>query len=284
MVATTGSRLDEWWARLNDTPAKARAWAWGLPITITLLAAVLRLWNLGQPGTLVFDETYYVKDAWTLLNLGFEGRWPEGANDAFNAGQVDGFLSAGSYVVHPPLGKWIIALGLTAAGADNAVGWRLGTAVVGILLVVLVMLIARFLFRSLFVTSLAGLFIAIDGHAIVMSRTALLDGILAFVVLLGVGAVLLDRRHHATRLAEWVRRREDASLATTWGPAFWRRPWLVAAGIAFGAACAVKWNGAYFLAAFAVYSVVSDALERRRADVTFWASGTLFRQAPVSFL
>lgn len=280
----TGSRLDRWWGRLNHTPAKARAWAWGLPAGITLLAAILRLWNLGQPATLVFDETYYVKDAWTLLNLGYEGRWPAEANEFFNAGEVDGYSDAGSYVVHPPLGKWVIALGLAALGADNPVGWRISTAIVGILLVVLVMLVARFLFRSSLVTGLSGLFIAVDGHAIVMSRTALLDGILALFVLLGVGAVLLDRRAHATRLAEWMRRRDAAGLGTTWGPAFWRRPWLIAAGALFGAACAVKWSGLYFLAAFALYSVGSDALARRRAGVGFWASGTLLRQAPVSFV
>lgn len=280
----TGSRVDEWWSRLTSTPARARAWAWGIPAVITVLAAVLRLWNLGQPGTLVFDETYYVKDAWTLLNLGYEGRWPAEANDFFNAGVVDGYSTTGTYVVHPPLGKWVIAIGLALVGADNAAGWRVSTAIVGVLLVVLVMLVARHLFRSTLVTALAGLFFAIDGHAIVMSRTALLDGILAFFVLLGVGAVLLDRRHHAARVAAWVAKRRDASLSTTWGPSLWGRPWLLAAGVAFGAACAVKWNGAYFFAAFALYSVVSDALERRRAGVTFWASGTLFRQAPVSFV
>ncbi|MBX3094682.1 MAG: phospholipid carrier-dependent glycosyltransferase [Cryobacterium sp.] len=280
----TGSRLDEWWQRLNSTPARAAAWAWGLPLAITLLAAVLRLWNLGQPGTLVFDETYYVKDAWTLLNLGYEGRWPAEANESFNAGLVDGYSTTGSYVVHPPLGKWIIALGLAVFGAETAVGWRVGTAVVGILLVVLVMLLARLLFRSTLATALAGFFFAIDGHAIVMSRTALLDGILAFFVVLGVVFVLLDRRHHQSRIAEWIVRRRDAELATTWGAAFWWRPWLMAAAVAFGAACAVKWNGAYFLAAFAVFSVLSDALERRRAGVTFWMSGTLFTQGPVSFV
>ena len=283
-VEPTGSRLDEWWHRLNATPARAAAWAWGVPLGITLLAAVLRLWNLGQPGTLVFDETYYVKDAWTLLNLGYEGRWPAEANDQFNAGIVDGYTSTGSYVVHPPLGKWIIALGLAAFGAETAVGWRVGTAVVGILLVVLVMLVARLLFRSTLVTALAGFFLAIDGHAIVMSRTALLDGILAFFVLLGVAFVLLDRRHHQARMTKWIVRRQDAGLATTWGTAFWWRPWLMAAAVAFGAACAVKWSGAYFLAAFAVFSVLSDALERRRAGVSFWMSGTLFKQGPVSFV
>jgi dolichyl-phosphate-mannose-protein mannosyltransferase len=65
-------RLDAWWGRVLATPARRRAWAWGGPLLVTLLAAALRLWDLGRPGSLVFDETYYVKDAWSLWNLGHE--------------------------------------------------------------------------------------------------------------------------------------------------------------------------------------------------------------------
>ena len=43
-----------------------------------------------------------------------------------------------------------------------------------------------------------------------------------------------------------------------------------------------KWNGLYFLAVFAVYSVVSEVFLRRRAGVTFWVSGTLLRQGPAT--
>ena len=46
----------------------------------------------------------------------------------------------------------------------------------------------------------------------------------------------------------------------------------------------MKWSGLYFLAAFAVYSLVTDALARRRAGLLFWGTGTLLRQGPVSFL
>ena len=118
-------------------------WVWGGPIAVTLLAAVLRLWNLGHPHSLVFDETYYVKDSWTLLHLGYEARWPAEADASFNAGQVDGYLTDGSYVVHPPLGKWIIAIGLAIFGAQDADGWRISTANAGILLVALVAVVSQ---------------------------------------------------------------------------------------------------------------------------------------------
>lgn len=279
-----GSRLDDWWGRMLSTPARQRAWAWGGPIAVTLLAAILRLWNLGSPHSLVFDETYYVKDSWTLLHLGYEARWPSEADASFNSGNVNVYTDQGSFVVHPPLGKWIIALGLAVFGAQDAVGWRISTAIVGILLVALVAVIARGMFHSTLLATIAGGLLAIDGNAIVMSRVALLDGILTLFVMLGFGAILLDRGHSARRLERWRRRRTDAGRTIDWGPALWWRPWLVAAGMAFGAAAAVKWNGIYFLAGFAVYTLVVDAVARRKAGVTFFGSGVAFKQAPVTFL
>ncbi|MGC0417145.1 hypothetical protein ABIA38_002659, partial [Embleya sp. AB8] len=38
-------------------------------ILVTLLAGFIRFWNLGKPKAVIFDETYYAKDAWSLLKL-----------------------------------------------------------------------------------------------------------------------------------------------------------------------------------------------------------------------
>lgn len=283
-VEPTGTRLDAWWGRLLALPGARRLWYWGGPIAVTLLAAVLRLVRLGDPRSLVFDETFYVKDAWTLLHLGYEASWPDNADRAFNAGNVDIYTKSGSYVAHPPLGKWMIALGLQVFGAEDTVGWRISTAVVGILAVFLLVIIARKLFNSTLLATIAGGLFAIDGHAIVMSRTALLDNFVMIFTLLGFGAILLDRTQSAGRLSLWLARRADAGRGIDWGPALWWRPWLLTAGILFGAATAVKWSGLYFLAAFAVYSLVVDAVARRAAGVPFWISGTIFKQGPVTFL
>ena len=266
------------------SPRRQRLWYWGGPIAVTLLAAVLRLWRLGDPRSLVFDETFYVKDAWTLMHLGYETTWPNEADKAFNAGNVDGYSTSGSYVAHPPLGKWLISLGLRVFGADNTVGWRISTAIVGILAVFVLVLIARTLFRSTVLATIAGGLLAIDGHAIVLSRTSLLDNFVMILTLVGFWAILLDRGHSALRLRAWLARRTDAGRGTDWGPALWWRPWLLAAGLLFGLATAVKWSGLYFLAAFAIYTLIVDAVARRRAGIHFWASGTVFKQAPVTFL
>ncbi|MFM9876661.1 MAG: dolichyl-phosphate-mannose--protein mannosyltransferase [Rhodoglobus sp.] len=278
----TGSRIDDWWAA--RTPTVRRLLRWAAPAAVVIIAAVTRLINLGSPRSLIFDETYYVKDAWTLVNLGYEAQWPAEADALFVGGQTDNFLTDPSFVVHPPLGKWLIGFGMLIFGPDNSFGWRVATAVTGILAVVLLMLIARLLFKSMLLATIAGFLMAISGSAIVMSRVALLDNFVMFFALLGFGAVLLDRSWSRVRLAAWIARREEGGRGTDWGPALWNRPWLIAAGAAFGAAAAVKWSGLYFLAAFAVYTLVVDALARRRAGIQFWASGTAFRQAPVTFL
>ncbi len=278
----TGSRLDDWWQ--SRSPRLARIITWGAPALVVVIAAVTRLWNLGFPRELVFDETFYVKDAWTLVNLGYEARWPAEADPLFAAGQTNIFLTDPSFVVHPPLGKWLIGLGMLVLGPDNPVGWRVTTAIAGVLAVVLIMLIARTLFRSTLLATIAGFLFAIEGNAIVMSRVGLLDTWVMLFALLGFGAILLDRQWSAVRLAAWIARREEAGKGIDWGPALWNRPWLLAAGAAFGATAAVKWSGLYFLAAFAVYTLVVDALARRRAGIGFWGSGTIFKQGPVTFL
>ncbi|MDQ1597910.1 MAG: dolichyl-phosphate-mannose-protein mannosyltransferase [Microbacteriaceae bacterium] len=283
-VEPVGTRIDEWWARMLGTPGRMRLWYWGGPIAVTLLAAVLRLWRLGDPHSLVFDETFYVKDAWSLSHLGYEGTWPNGADAKFNAGDVNTYTSVGSYVAHPPLGKWLISFGMRAFGAENSFGWRISAAMVGILAVFVIVLIARKLFNSTLLATIAGGLLAIDGHAIVLSRTSLLDNFVMIFTLLGFGAILLDRQQSAGRLALWLARRAETQRDIDWGPAIWWRPWLLTAGILFGAATAVKWSGLYFLAAFALYSLVVDAVARRAAGVSFWASGTVFKQAPVTFL
>ncbi len=48
------------------------------------------------------------------------------------------------------------------------------------------------------------------------------------------------------------------------------RPWLFLAALSFGAAAATKWSGLYFLAAFGLYSFVSDLLRRSSAGLSSW--------------
>jgi dolichyl-phosphate-mannose-protein mannosyltransferase len=275
---------DRLWDSLATTPARERLVRAVGPILVILLAAGTRLWNLGNPKTLVFDETFYVKDAYTLSKLGYEGSWPPNPDPGFAAGKVNDYLTPGSFVVHPPLGKWIMSLGYDWLGVANPVSWRIMTAIVGILAVVLIMMIAKYLFKSTLVATIVGFLMAIDGNAIVMSRVGLLDNFVMFFALLGVGAVLLDRNWTAVRLSMWIAKRGEQGKPTDWGPALWWRPWLLLAGLAFGLDSAVKWNGIYFLAGLAVYTVAVDVFARRDAGITGWIHGTILKQGPTTFL
>jgi dolichyl-phosphate-mannose--protein O-mannosyl transferase len=275
---------DRLWDAYATTPTRERVVRAIGPVAVTLLAAGTRLWNLGSPRALVFDETFYVKDAYTLSKLGYEGSWPANPDPGFAAGNVNTFNSTASFVVHPPLGKWIISLGFDWLGVTNPVSWRIMTAICGILAVVLLMMIAKYLFKSTLVATIVGFAMAIDGNAIVMSRVGLLDNFVMFFALLGFGAILLDRKWSAERLAAWIARRDRHGKSTEWGAALWWRPWLILAGLAFGLDAAVKWSGVYFLAGFAIYTIAVDVFARRDAGVTYWIQGTILKQGPTTFL
>jgi hypothetical protein len=75
---------------------------------------------------------------------------------------------------HPPLGKWIIALGIRLFG-PGPFGSRIGPAIAGTLTVLLVYVLARHLLRSAFGATIAAGLLAIDFLHFVESRTALLD-------------------------------------------------------------------------------------------------------------
>ena len=245
-------------------------------VSVMVLAALTRLWNLGYPSKLVFDETYYVKDALTLSVEGHEKSWPDGADAAFQSGDVFGYLGQAAFVVHPPLGKWLISSGIWLLGPDESTGWRLSTALLGIATVGLLMLVALKLFRSAPLAILAGFFLAIDGLAITLSRTALLDTSLTFFLLLGFWFFLLDQQNSRIRISRAIEGSKNSIL--------WFRPWLVLTGIALGAASSIKWSGLYLLAGIGLYVVVSESLLRKTSGEPDWFTKGLVYQGAFSFL
>ncbi|MGW1837957.1 dolichyl-phosphate-mannose--protein mannosyltransferase [Streptomyces sp. NPDC002067] len=265
--------------------AGASGWLW--PLLVTLLAGVLRFWRLGSPDKVIFDETYYPKDAWSLLQFGYEGTWDKNANDALVGHPARILLNSDpSYVVHPPMGKWLIAVGEWAFGM-NPFGWRFMVALLGTVSVLLVCRIGRRLLRSTALGCLAGVLLAVDGLHFVMSRTALLDLIVMFWVLAAFGALLLDRDRTRARLAAAlpVDAEGQAHPDGTVGDRLklgWR-PWRITAGICLGLASATKWNGLYFLAAFALMSVLWDIGARRTAGARHPLRSVLRRDAVPAF-
>ncbi len=223
---------------------------WIAPLAILALATVLRLWALGRPDSLVFDELWYVRDAVSQLAHGYPTEWPDG-DPAFGGERARAFLDAASSIAHPPLGKWLIGLGVLLLGPDTGWGWRIAVAGAGVATVGVTMRIGYLIGRSMWVACFAGLLLTLDGVHIVLSRVSLLDGFLTLFVALGALFVVRDWRATGAR---WRARSAPGIL--------WRRPWLPAAGLAFGAAAAVKWSGLYPLAAFLVLLTIGDLLRR----------------------
>ena len=139
------------------------------PIVIALISLLLRVMNLGSIKSYIFDEVYYVDGARDLLKYGVEvsGAKPE-------------------FIVHPPLGKWMIASGIKVFG-DNPFGWRIATAVVGSLLILVIALVAHKLFRDPLLTGLA----LVLGLALATKWSALY-----FIIAFGLIAFYRAFSHH----------------------------------------------------------------------------------------
>lgn len=182
---------------------------------ILLIGAILRLWNLSSPEDLVFDEVYYVN----------------GAND-YLADGVETDSGKPEFIVHPPIGKWAIAAGISVFG-DNPFGWRFSAALFGIFSILLIYLVALRLFDSQFIALLAAGLTVIDGLHLVMSRTALLD-IFLMTFLLAAFLALLHQRH-------------------------------LLSAICFGLALGTKWSAIYFIAAVFIYLLIT----KRKALISF---------------
>jgi dolichyl-phosphate-mannose--protein O-mannosyl transferase len=189
---------------------RAPLWMWPALLVITGIGAALRLFRLDFPHRLIFDETYYVKDGYSVFNFGYERSWPENADDSFNAGDPSVIEPTPEYVVHPPLGKWLIGWGIDLFGADDSFGWRFTVAIIGTLTIFLLGVIAWKLFRSAFFACVAAGLLAIDGEHFVHSRTSLLDIVLMAFVLLAFFFILLDREQVTKRLAAWTQRTAEA--------------------------------------------------------------------------
>ena len=199
-----------------------------------VIGLVMRLWHLAQPKGYIFDEVYYAKNAHSLALHGVE------INDK---GMAD-------FIVHPPVGKWLIALGIKAFGY-NEFGWRISSAVIGSLSIALIYLVAKRLFTHSLIASSAAILTLADGLHLVHSRTALLDIFLMFFILLGF-YFLLESRH-----------------------------WL--AGISLGLAIGVKWSGVYFIVAYFFFMIYVDYREAQALEedspLRFTVRNSLWKRA-----
>lgn len=209
-------------------------------LAVAMLSVGLRFWHISRFNDLVFDEVYFVKFAQAYL---------EGAPQ-FDA--------------HPPLGKYLIAVGIwlnahgaalfpffthifkshtTAAVGIPPFGYRWMTAAVGSCVPMVVFGIAYALGQDqsraqrLMFAVLSGGFVAIDGLFVTESRYALINIYMVLFGLLG---------HYLWLQADLCLQREQRLKQVTYR---------LLAGVALGCAIATKWNGLGFLLSLVVYAL-----------------------------
>lgn len=250
-------------APVEDPGPTDRLRGWLVAGFLTLLAAITRAAMLNSPtdgGTPVFDEKHYVTQAWQILHNG-------GLED--NPGY--------GLVVHPPVGKQLIAIGEALFGY-TALGWRFSAAVAGVVLVLLVVRITRRLARSTLVGAVAGVLILVDGVTFVTSRMGMLDIFQVVLVVAAFGCLVVDRDEVRARYAKVLK--EGRMGVSSLGPRMGFRWWRLGAGVLLGLACATKWSGLYFVAFFGVMAVAFDLSARRAYRVRAPLRGTVVRDLP----
>lgn len=111
--------------------------------------AILKLWRLGFPPEMVFDEVYHARAAGEYIIAVKPLEW-----------------------VHPPLAKLLIAVGVLFYNLTG-VGWRVMPVIAGTLLLASVYCLARFLLPHRWQAVAATLMLSCDGVYFVQSRMAM---------------------------------------------------------------------------------------------------------------
>jgi dolichyl-phosphate-mannose--protein O-mannosyl transferase len=272
-------------------------------VAVTILAGWLRIVHVSNPSDYVFDEVYYPKAACILVGWNNQTCTIDSTDEQYwRTTKWD----VGSWV-HPPLGKWEIAMGIKLFGM-RSFGWRISSVIAGTLVVTLTAVMAQLLFGSALWTAVAGLLMAVENLNVVMSRVGLLDIHVEFWVVLAFVLFLLDRRWIDARqaAAEDVAvpdgsedpdpppettvaletavsdHADDAGAlpvpppSPTPAPSPIWRPWRFAAGAALGAASAVKWSGVFALFAVVVLAYMWETTRRHRDRSWLRAFGRAF--------
>jgi dolichyl-phosphate-mannose--protein O-mannosyl transferase len=210
-------------------------------LLITAVAGGIRVRHVSLPHNFIFDE-FYASDGCRYIG--------HPASECRTDSEIT--------IVHPPLAKWMIGVGIWLFGFREA-GWRIASVVAGTLTVPALYLLARMLLNSTWAAMLASGLLALDFLHFVLSRTAMLDIFVTFFI---VVAFLLLACYRV-------------SLGTRW-------QWcvLALAGIAAGAAGASKWSAWPCLLAMIFLATSWEFGWRRRNGLATSVRGTIVAAGP----
>ncbi|HZE39690.1 MAG TPA: glycosyltransferase family 39 protein [Stackebrandtia sp.] len=231
-------------ARLATRMPGDRLRGWIVTGLVTAFGAILRLIGLTHPKGFIFDEVYYPQDARQMLMHGVE--WDVNSN-------------SGSFVAHPPFGKWCISIGEWLFGY-NEFGWRIPSVVAGVVSILLITRLARRLTGSTVLGATAGLLLSMDGMHFVLSRAGLLDIFLMVFILASFYCLVLDRD---ARRRRWLRALDTGIDPSKQRPPFSIPWWRIASAVLLGLAMGVKWSALWYIILFVALIFVWEWRLRR---------------------
>lgn len=169
-----------------------RSWAYPSMLLVTVCAVAVgvwaRLYHLGFPPKIMWDEKYF----------------PAMANNF-----LDGVYQ---FDLHPPLGKFILAVGIFFLG-DEPLGWRIMPTLFGLALLPLVAVLGWYCLRERVAAILMLTFFAVETIFIVHSRTGVMD---IFVVFFVLATFLAALRAETGRHVIWTSVFLGLAIAVKW--------------------------------------------------------------------
>jgi dolichyl-phosphate-mannose-protein mannosyltransferase len=139
-----------------------RSWAYRSMLLVTVCAVALGVWariyHLGFPPKIMWDEKYFPTMAEKFLRGVYQ------------------------FDLHPPLGKFILAVGIFFFG-NEPLGWRIMPLLFGCALLPLVAALGWYCFKERVGAMLLTIFFAVETIFIVHSRVGVMDIFLVFFVL-----------------------------------------------------------------------------------------------------
>lgn len=183
-------------------------------LALLLFALLVRCYFLSFPYSPYFDEIYY----------------PPAANQYLQC-QID------DNNVHPPGGKLLMAVFMEGwwgverfvlhnydptPGAFSTISWRVGSLVLGLVIIGLTYFLSLSMFKNRLVATLGTFFVCIDMLHIAQCRIAMLDMYEAFWIMLGLyfSWLYIKAQERDTRWAIWAGIAFGCGVATKWSTMF----------------------------------------------------------------
>ncbi len=193
---------------------------------IFLIATVSRFYQISQPPGYFFDEVYHALTSKLIARN--DPRAYEWWNEPVEPNTAVDWL-------HPPLAKYTQALGMKIFG-ENSLGWRVSSAVFGLLTIAATAACAHVYFNKRSITLLAALIVSFDGLLLAQSRIAMNDIHVTFFIISTLAAYGWFRNR--------IKNKQPSGTA------------LLLTGVLAGLAMGTKWSGVYVLAAVVTAELV----------------------------